>query len=156
MSPPAYRLPGICRVAFTLVYTSSRTPATSLLLLSTMVPSMPMCTTFRATLLPFLTATALLWYSISTMRGASRLARLVAWLTLWALYNPSVIVDMSTTKRRGCIISGADITILAAVTSSTWTQFCSRGYCLAISRPIVVIILFCILTVMVATFLKML
>ena len=59
---------------------------------------------------------------------------------------------MSMTKRRACIISEAAITTLLAVDSSTWTLFCSRDYWLAISKPTAVIILYYILTAMVAAF----
>lgn len=59
---------------------------------------------------------------------------------------------MSMTKTRGCIISEPVITPLFTVVSSTWTLFCSRGYWLAISKPTAVIILYYILTAMVAAF----
>ena len=53
--------------------------------------------------MPFLTVLAPLWYSISTMHGASRSIRLAAWPARWAQCSPSAIVAMSTTKRPGCI-----------------------------------------------------
>ena len=97
--------------------TSSMMRRTSRLWWCTMVCRTAMSRTCRGTLLPFLTRVVMWLCSIPTMPGADPSVKRVLWLQPWARCSRSDTGGMSTTKRRGCIISGVGITYLKSVVS---------------------------------------